>query len=218
MLIIVISTIILITPNYGSAKMNDPQKIVSRIFALYKEHGHQDYIGEPVSQLEHMSQAAALAEQEGYDDEVILAAFFHDIGHLCTHDAESMDGFGTMDHEEAGSRYLKQCGFSDRLVILVKSHVEAKRYLTFKYPDYYEQLSAASKRTLEFQGGRMTAEEALRFEQNPDKELIIRLRQWDDQAKVQHKPTNNIGKLKTMAINHLRSNTTLEQTPSPADY
>ena len=29
------------------------------------------------SQLEQVSQAAALAEEEGYEDEVILAAFFH---------------------------------------------------------------------------------------------------------------------------------------------
>lgn len=61
----------------------EPQEIVDEVFALYEIYGDEDYIGEPVSQLEHMSQAAALAVQEGYDDEVILAAFFHDIGHLC---------------------------------------------------------------------------------------------------------------------------------------
>ena len=64
----------------------NPEKIVNEIFALYEKHGDEDYIGEPVSQLEHMSQAAALAEEEGYDDEVVLAAFFHDIGHLCAED------------------------------------------------------------------------------------------------------------------------------------
>jgi predicted HD phosphohydrolase len=40
-------------------------------------------ISETVSQLEHMSQSAQLAIEQGYDDEVVLAAFFHDIGHIC---------------------------------------------------------------------------------------------------------------------------------------
>lgn len=49
--------------------------IVEEVFALYAAYGNADYIGEPVSQLEHMSQAAQLAESEGYPPEVILAAF-----------------------------------------------------------------------------------------------------------------------------------------------
>jgi hypothetical protein len=53
-----------------------PEEIVNEVFALYEQHGDEDYIGEPVSQIEHMSQSAALAQAEGYDDEVILAAFF----------------------------------------------------------------------------------------------------------------------------------------------
>lgn len=58
-------------------------EIIDEIFGLYAKYGGEDYIGEPVSQLEHMSQSAQLAVQEGYDDEVVLAAFFHDIGHIC---------------------------------------------------------------------------------------------------------------------------------------
>ncbi|HEY9196248.1 MAG TPA: phosphohydrolase, partial [Mucilaginibacter sp.] len=74
----------------------DPHAVVKEVFSLYEKFGDEDYIGEPVSQLEHMSQAAALAQAEGQDDEVILAAFFHDIGHLCADDEEiaSMDGMG----------------------------------------------------------------------------------------------------------------------------
>src|ERR1700733_15152055 len=107
-----------------------PEDIIDQVFALYEKYGDEDYIGEPVSQLEHMSQAAALAQEEGFDDEVILAAFFHDIGHLCADDAEaqSMDGFGTVDHEKLGAEYLLERGFSERLADLVASHVIAKRY------------------------------------------------------------------------------------------
>jgi len=182
-----------------------PKDIVNEVFALYEKHGDEDYIGEPVSQLEHMSQAAALAEQEGYDDEVILAAFFHDIGHLCAdeNEAESMDGMGNVDHEKLGADYLLERGFSTRVANLVQGHVIAKRYLTYKYPEYYNKLSDASKTTLEFQGGVMNAEEALQFENNPDAQLIIRLRYWDDMAKETNIPVNNIAKLKTKALKHL---------------
>ena len=181
---------------------------VNKVFALYEKYGDEDYIGEPVSQLEHMSQAAALAQAEGYDDEVVLAAFFHDIGHLCAEDgeAESMGGMGNVDHEQIGADYLRSLGFSERLAGLVKSHVVAKRYLTYKYPEYYNKLSAASKGTLEFQGGVMNTEEALAFEANPDAELTIKLRLWDDAAKEVNIPVDNIEYLKFISINHLDIN------------
>jgi len=181
---------------------------VNKVFALYEKYGDEDYIGEPVSQIEHMSQAAALAEAEGYDDEVILAAFFHDIGHLCAEEgeAESMGGMGNVDHEQLGADYLRSFGFSDRLAELVKSHVIAKRYLTYKYPEYYNKLSPASKGTLEFQGGVMSEAEAQAFEDNPDAELIIKLRLWDDAAKEMNIPVNNIEYLKSLSVKHLDRN------------
>ena len=184
-----------------------PELIVDEVFALYELHGDEDYIGEPVSQLEHMSQAAALAQAEGYDNEVILAAFFHDIGHLCVAgETESMDGMGNVDHEKLGADYLIGLGFSQRLADLVQSHVIAKRYLTFKHPEYYEKLSPASRVTLGFQGGVMSAEEAAIFEENADADLMVRLRYWDDEAKQEHLPVNNIASLKQMAIDHLYRN------------
>ena len=185
-----------------------PETIVKEVFALYEKHGNEDYIGEPVSQLEHMYQAAVLAEEEGFEDEVILAAFFHDIGHLCVSEGEakSMDGFGNVDHERLGADYLREKGFSERLATLVESHVTAKRYLTYKYPEYYHQLSDASKATLEFQGGRMNKEEAASFERNPDVDLFVRLRYWDDKAKEINKPIPDINNLKLLAISHLYKN------------
>lgn len=185
----------------------DPNEIVEEVFALYEMYGGEDYIGEPVSQLEHMSQAAALAEQEGFDEEVILAAFFHDIGHLCADpgEAESMDGNGNVDHEKLGADYLLERGFSERIASLVQGHVLAKRYLTYKYPDYYNKLSAASKAMLEFQGGRMDEEEARQFEAHPNGELMMRMRYWDDMAKAQNIPVDNIGRLREIALRHLLS-------------
>lgn len=188
-----------------STSLHNPDSVVNEIFSLYEKYGDEDYIGEPVSQLEHMSQAASLAEEEGYDDEVILAAFFHDIGHLCvdTAKAGSMDGMGNVDHEKLGADYLLERGFSKRLAALVQGHVIAKRYLTYKYPEYYNNLSEASKATLAFQGGVMNSEEAAEFESDPDAKLLIRLRYWDDKAKKLNVSVNNIDHLKTLALNHL---------------
>ncbi len=182
-----------------------PQATVDGLFALYEAHGGDDYIGEPVSQMEHMWQAAALAEAEGHEDEVVLAAFFHDLGHLCAYGADgpSMDGFGAVDHERLGADYLRAHGFSARLAALVESHVLAKRYLTYKHPEYLRRLSPASRATLAFQGGVMSAAEAAEFEQNPDASLIVRMREWDDQAKVAHRPIGSLDHLKRMALRHL---------------
>lgn len=175
------------------------EQVVAEVFALYEQHGAADYIGEPVSQIEHMSQAAQLAMAEGFDDEVVLAAFFHDIGHICGHGGENMGGYGVVSHERLGADYLRRAGFSERLAKLVEYHVQAKRYLTFSQPDYYHRLSEASRRTLGYQGGVMTADEARAFEQDPLCAVSLRLRHWDEQAKEMHVPLLDLQLLKRKA-------------------
>lgn len=163
------------------------EKITSEIIILYQQHGGKEYAGEKLSQTEHMLQAAALAQKQGYDDEVVLAAFLHDIGHICEAAAANnhMDGWGIKDHEEIGALYLKEKGFTDRLCKLVSSHVAAKRYLTLREPGYYESLSEASKQTLAYQGGRMNEAEAIAFENDELFNLMITMRRWDEAAKVE---------------------------------
>ena len=180
---------------------------VEEILSLYKRFGGEDYIGEPVSQIEHMCQTAQLAEAEGYDTEVILAAFFHDIGHLCEHimSVAHMDGYGVHDHEKLGADYIRDKGFSEKIAKLVSSHVAAKRYLTRRFPEYYEKLSQASKETLKFQGGVMTEEEAVAFESDPLADLYIRLRKWDEQAKEVNIPLPSLAHYRNMMIQHLLS-------------
>ena len=173
--------------------MDRHEQVIAEVFGLYERFGDNDYIGEPVSQIEHMSQAAELAMAEGFDDEVVLAAFFHDIGHLCAEGAESMGGFGIVSHERLGANYLRRAGFSERLARLVEYHVQAKRYLTLKEPGYYERLSEASRRTLEYQGGVMTAVEAEAFEQDPLCAVSLRMRQWDELAKEMWVPVMDLG-------------------------
>jgi phosphonate degradation associated HDIG domain protein len=186
----------------------DKQKaiaVTSEIFDLYARYGSSDYIGEPVSQLEHMFQAAQIAIAEGADDEMVLAAFFHDIGHLCEFimPLEKMDGIGIVDHESIGEKYLLTHGFSARIGRLVQGHVPAKRYLTFKYPAYYQRLSQASKETLTIQGGVMQEDEAAAFEADPFFDAHIKIREWDDRAKLANTPVPDLSFLKEMAIQHL---------------
>ncbi|WP_085723831.1 phosphonate degradation HD-domain oxygenase [Pseudomonas sp. R37(2017)] len=176
------------------------EQVIAEVFGLYERFGDSDYIGEPVSQIEHMSQAAQLAMAEGFDDEVVLAAFFHDIGHICTEGSENMGGFGVVSHERLGADYLRRAGFSERMARLVEYHVQAKRYLTLKEPGYYERLSEASRRTLEYQGGVMTAEEAEAFEQDPLCSVSLRMRQWDELAKEMHVPVIDLAVLKDKAV------------------
>jgi 2-amino-1-hydroxyethylphosphonate dioxygenase (glycine-forming) len=83
--------------------------------------------------------------------------------------------------------------------------VEAKRYLTFKDPLYYAQLSDASKKTLEYQGGPMTAEEATAFEQYPLFDLIIRMRKWDEEAKIENQPLPDLQHYRNMILHHLQT-------------
>jgi phosphonate degradation associated HDIG domain protein len=180
--------------------MGRHEQVIAEVFGLYERFGDNDYIGEPVSQIEHMSQAAQLAMAEGFDDEVVLAAFFHDIGHICAEGAENMGGFGVVSHERLGAEYLRRAGFSERLARLVEYHVQAKRYLTLKEPGYYERLSEASRRTLEYQGGMMTAAEAEAFEQDPLCAVSLRMRQWDELAKEMWVPVIDLGILKAKAL------------------
>ena len=141
-----------------------------------------DYIGEPISQLGHALQCAHWAKKQGADDEVILAALFHDIGHLIDASAPQMDGLGVINHEGLGRAFLEEHGCSERVGKLVEAHVQAKRYLCFKNPKYYARLSEASKGTLAWQGGPMSETEAttlseLRLQDHPSDPFLGRARQ-----------------------------------------
>lgn len=66
----------------------------------------------------------------------------------------------------------------------VRLHVEAKKYLCAVDSDYWESLSSASKQSLEWQGGIFSEAEAEKFIAQPYASQAVRLRHWDDLAKV----------------------------------
>ncbi|MDR3713214.1 MAG: HDIG domain-containing protein [Puia sp.] len=177
---------------------------VNEIFHLYDLYGDKEY-GEGVTQLMHMVQAAKIAQKEGYDEEMILAAFYHDIGHFLEF-GEDMGIYGKHDHDRMGYEYLLDNGFSEKVAKLVASHVATKRYLTYTQKDYYDQLSDASKKTLEYQGGPMTAAEAADYEKDPMLGAYIKIRLWDDLGKETDIPVDpaDVAMLKDMTIRYLR--------------
>ena len=177
---------------------------VETVFSVVTLAGDADYIGEDVSQSEHMRQAARLAQRAGADNELILAAFLHDIGHLCAaEDAPQMDGLGVVDHEHLGADLLLQAGFSNRVAELVRLHVQAKRYLCWRNTHYYQNLSDASRGTLRHQGGPMTTSEAKAFEQHPHFSDILRLRTWDEAAKVVDGEAMSLDELYALSVEHV---------------
>jgi|1048.fasta_scaffold00433_9 predicted HD phosphohydrolase len=167
-----------------------------QLFSYYEKRGEEAYFGEEVNQLQHAVQAAKLAaEQYPSDKEFIIAAFFHDIGHICQLSeatAQQMGKLGVANHEQIGAILLSETGLPSKIVNLVNGHVEAKRYLVSTDREYYATLSEASKGTLNFQGGKMTAEEIQAFQQEPLFELHIALRRIDDQAKIQNQEVGSI--------------------------
>lgn len=166
---------------------------ILRLHALFDAYGSNDYIGEPVSQAEHSFQAGYFAAKDGASTEVVIASFLHDIGHMLGLEANMemrMGNCGIVNHELIGGNFLRKCGFPENVAFLVQNHVQAKRYLCFSQPEYFNQLSDASRTTLGYQGGPMNAEEAAAFEANPNHKYILRMRSYDEAAKVSDFPVN----------------------------
>jgi len=140
---------------------------------------------------EHMLQAAALADAEGADDALVVAALLHDVGHY-------VDEFGAYaktdkfdkQHDVVGAELLAPY-FDSRVVAAVRLHVVAKRYLCATRPEYAAQLSAASVHTLSLQGGPMSTLEVAEFEKIAGFGDAVRVRLWDDRAKVSRAPTGS---------------------------
>ena len=159
-------------------------RIADEVMDLLAGPGRAAYLGEPVSQAEHALQAARLAELDGAPDSLVVSALLHDVGHLVLGDSADVAGRGLdAHHEDAGAAWLAE-HFGPEVAGPARLHVAAKRYLCAVDPGYLDGLSDASRLSLELQGGPMSPPEAARFEADPDHASAVRLRRWDDEAKV----------------------------------
>jgi phosphonate degradation associated HDIG domain protein len=157
---------------------------IADIEAMFQAKGDCQYSGEPVSQLEHALQCAWLAERSGAGPALIAACLLHDFGHMSNDQGETPTLRGVDDkHQYHGVSALKGL-FPEAVLTPIRLHVDAKRYLCATDPVYWASLSDDSKRSLELQGGTYSAIEAAKFIVQPYAEDAVKLRRWDDLAKV----------------------------------
>jgi phosphonate degradation associated HDIG domain protein len=182
--------------------MNLPQSI-DDVLATYRERGDRHY-GENVTEIQHALQCATFAEQAGEQPAVIAACLLHDYGHLCHDLGEDIADRGVdARHENVGAHKLGRL-FVDEIVEAARLHVAAKRYLCWKEPGYYEDLSESSRKSLGLQGGPMSDAEAREFESLPHYDLAVRVRRYDDMGKVPDMATADIESFRPLLSRFLR--------------
>ena len=176
---------------------------------LFAAKGDRMYAGEPVTQLEHALQSAQLAEQSGADASLIVAALLHDLGHMVNDQGETPTLRGIDDrHEYVALPFLRDL-FDDAVLQPIRLHVDAKRYLcarghasndgVINGAQYWANLSADSKRSLELQGGTFSDAEAQRFISQPHADGAVKVRVWDDLAKVANAATPSLDHFMALA-------------------
>lgn len=131
---------------------------------------------EAVDELDHALQSAARAIDDGADDELVLAAALHDVGHSPLLSA-GPDADTYLHHDRTAQDWLTE-RFGARVGWLAGAHVAAKRFLAATDPGY--QLSETSEISLAAQGGAVVDEQYTAHPWWPD---AIRLRRYDDAAK-----------------------------------
>jgi gamma-butyrobetaine dioxygenase len=158
--------------------------VIDEIVRTFRERGSGAYLGEPVSIAEHSLQSAHAAERDGARATLVAAALLHDYGHLI-HDLPQDSAEQGVDsrHEEVAHAFLAR-HFGPEVVEPIRLHVAAKRYLCAVDPFYVDELSSASILSLYLQGGPYKQREVKEFEASPYAEDAVRLRRYDDAAKV----------------------------------
>ncbi len=166
---------------------------VADIEKLFRDHGHIAYSGEGVTQLEHALQSAQLAEHAEAPIELVTAALLHDLGHLLNLQGENPTARGIDDQHQYFAIPFLRTLFGPQVIEPIRLHVDAKRALCALEPDYYEALSEDSKRSLTLQGGIFSRDETSAFLAKPHAADAMRVRRWDDAAKVPGATTPAIG-------------------------
>jgi phosphonate degradation associated HDIG domain protein len=172
---------------------------VDELFRLLEEKGGSRYGGEHLPQLAHALQSAQLAVEAGDPASLVVASLMHDIGHLVGKGDEGLAEKGIdARHETSGALVLEQV-FGPAVAEPVRLHVDAKRYLCFAEAGYWDALSRGSKVSLQVQGGPFNAEEARTFIERPYATDAVKLRRYDDFAKIKDKPTPDLAEFRTWA-------------------
>lgn len=180
---------------------------IDEIGELLLRQGAAQYGQEPVSQLDHALQCAHLAEAAGESAPTVAAALLHDLGHLLKADGLADRSQAHRDdlHQYIALPFLRPT-FGDEVLEPIRLHVDAKRYLCHADPVYFATLSPASARSLQMQGGIFDASQAAAFLRHSHAPTAVRLRRYDDRAKVPGTRTPSLGhyleKLRKISVFH----------------
>lgn len=159
---------------------------LSEVVSLLERRGQNQYGMEAINQLEHALQCADLAEKAGETTETVVASLLHDLGHLLAAEREGAKEHNTEQddlHQFMALPFLRGL-FTDAVLEPIRLHVDAKRYLCLIEPSYWASLSPASQHSLEQQGGVFTEAQGQVFMLQPFAAEAVRLRRYDDLAKV----------------------------------
>src|SRR6218665_1405770 len=111
------------------------------IQALFRNHGATQYTGDPVTQLEHALQTAALAEQEEAPPRLITASLLHDLCHMLEDNGDTTTQAGIDDlHQDRILPFVPHL-FDADVLETIRLHVDAKRYLFARESAYFSSLS-----------------------------------------------------------------------------
>jgi predicted HD phosphohydrolase len=134
--------------------------------------------GQPVTQLDHALQTAAVLRLDQPEDvELAVAGLVHDLGHL-------LPGSRDETHAADGATAVRTV-LGERVAGIVALHVEAKRYLVATDANYKARLTGDSVASLDRQGGSLAPAEETAFLARPWARDAVTLRRADDGAKVE---------------------------------
>jgi predicted HD phosphohydrolase len=150
---------------------------------------------EAVDELDHALQSAARAIDDGADDELVLAAALHDVGH-----SPLLDGDAHRHHDLAAREWLTP-RFGERVGWLAGAHVAAKRYLVATQAGYREGLTETSALSLAGQGGPSVDPDLI---DHPWWAAAVALRRCDDAAKEPGAPGATIDDVLLIAEHVMR--------------
>jgi phosphonate degradation associated HDIG domain protein len=178
--------------------------VIEQLIKLYEVKGSREYDGEGISQLEHALQSAHHAERAGAPRELVCAALLHDVGHMLNDRGETPTLRGIDDEHQNAALPLLRGHFPEVVIEAIRLHVDAKRYLCATRADYYGRLSEDSKRSLKLQGGVFSVADAERFIGQPFAADAVKVRLWDDAAKIRGAATPDLAHfeqvLRTVAL------------------
>ena len=162
----------------------DSLDIIEFLLELFERRGAEEYMGEPVTMSQHMEQSAACAVADGANEELVIAALLHDVGHfVADFPLDALENGVDNVHEEVGAQFLAAY-FPPSVTEPIRLHVPAKRYLCAVDEAYQKRLSSASVHSLMVQGGPMNESEIAQFEANSYHRDAVQLRLYDDDGKV----------------------------------